>query len=408
MNRKPIRLLLVATAGVTVVAVAVHIYRTSPPAFMDLDVYREGVRAWWQGGDMYGPLPMTIAHNYLPFIYPPFAILFLAPLAIVPWTVSAVGMLAISLACLSVVVFLSVRAALPRLDGTTVLPVTAVLVALSLTTEPVWDTLWFGQINLLLMALVALDCLLPRTPWPRGALTGLAAAVKLTPAVFVIYFLLRKDSSAAGTMTAGALGATLLGFLVSWKGSLEFWFGHGGGARSVSGSPYYSNQTIDGFLARLGLPHADQTALWLAAVGLLLIVVAAGIRRAHRMREDAVAWSLTACFGLMSSPTSWGHHWVYAVPAAITIAGHAIEHRSARWTIACWTVVLTFRLGPYRLLPATYQHWRWWQQIVGNSYVLVGGTLLILFGLPALRRRPPSQIEPGAQSSSDSLSRAGL
>jgi len=407
MNRNSIRLLLVATAGVTVVATGVHIYTLSPPAFMDLDVYRKGVRAWWQGQDMYGPLPMTIAHNYLPFIYPPFAILFLAPLAIVPWPVSAVVMLAISLACLSVVVFLSVRAAMPKLRRTSVLPVTAVLVALSLTTEPVWDTLWFGQVNLLLMALVALDCLLPRTPWPRGALTGLAAAVKLTPAVFVIYFLLRKDFRAASTMTASALGATLLGFLVSWKGSLKFWFGSGGGARSVSGSPYYSNQTIDGLLGRLvGLPHADRTALWLAAVGLLLVVVAAGIRRAHRMRNDAVAWSLTACFGLMSSPTSWGHHWVYAVPAAITIAGYAIEHRSARWTIACWTVVLTFRLGPYQLLPVTYQHWRWWQQIVGNSYVLVGGTLLILFGLPAFRGRAPA--EPVGQSSSDSFSRAGL
>lgn len=401
MNRTSIRLLLVATAGVTVMAVGVHIYTLSPPAFMDLDVYREGVRAWWQGSDMYGPLPMTIAHNYLPFIYPPFAILLLAPSAIMPWTVSAVAMLAISLACLSVVVFLSVRAALPRLRRSTVLPVTAVLVAFSLTTEPVWDTLWFGQVNLLLMALVALDCLLPRT-WPRGALTGLAAAVKLTPAVFVIYFLFRKDFRAAGTMTASALGATLLGFLVSWKGSLEFWFGDAGGARSVGGSPYYSNQTVYGFLARLGVPHRD--ILWLAVVGVLLILVAAGIRRAHRMRDDAVAWSLTACFGLMSSPTSWGHHWVYAVPAAITIAGYAIEHRSARWTLACWTVVLTFRLGPYRLLPVTYQHWRWWQQILGNSYVLVGGTLLILFGLPALRRRPPSEL----QSSSDSLSRAGL
>src|SRR5438270_12864203 len=61
--------------------VARHIYLLSPPAFMDLDVYRKGVQAWWHGGNMYGVLPPSIGGAVLPFIYPPFAAIVFAPLA---------------------------------------------------------------------------------------------------------------------------------------------------------------------------------------------------------------------------------------------------------------------------------------------------------------------------------------
>jgi len=49
------------------------------------------------------------------------------------------------------------------------------------------------------MALVALDCLVAKPKWPRGMLIGVAAAIKLTPAVFVLFFLLRRDYRSAVT-----------------------------------------------------------------------------------------------------------------------------------------------------------------------------------------------------------------
>ena len=380
------RSIVVVCAGIVVV-VAVCLYAQSPPAFLDLDVYRKGVQAWWHGKDMYGTLPMTIGHSYLPFIYPPFAILVLGPLAALPWTVSAIVMLALSLVSLTVVVHVSVRQVWPYRGRSTV---TAVVVALSLATEPVWDTLWFGQVNLLLMLLVALDCLPARTRWPRGLLVGIAAAVKLTPAVFVLYFLLRKDYRAAATATITALAATAVGFLVSWRGSLQFWFGSDKGARSISGSPYYSNQSIDGFLARLSLPHETQTALWLMAVCVVLVVAIIGIRRAHRMGNNLLAMSITGCLGLMASPTSWGHHWVYIVPGAIAMGGYAVQQRNVRRALVAGIVVVVFVLGPYQFLPSggtSYTHWAWWQHVVGNSYILVGVTLLSVFASVGLDRR---------------------
>jgi alpha-1,2-mannosyltransferase len=359
--------------------VSLYLYLDSPPAFLDLDVYREGVQAWWRGQNMYGTLPMTIDHSSLPFIYPPFALLFLGPLAALPWGLATLTMLAISLTSLVLVVHLSIRGIRPEASRLGRSTATAAVVAVALGTEPVWDTLWFGQVNLLLMALVTLDCLPARTRWPRGVLVGVAAAVKLTPAVFILYFLLRKDYRAAATAAAGAATATAVGFLVSPKGSMQYWFGHSGGARTVSGSAYFSNQTVDGFLARLNLPHLEQTALWLTAVGLILIVAAIGIRRAHESGNRVLAMSLTGCFGLIASPTSWGHHWVYIVPGAIAMGGYALERRSARWAVTCAVTVVIFIMGPYRYVPDV--PWNWAQQIAGNGYVVVGITLLSLFAV---------------------------
>jgi alpha-1,2-mannosyltransferase len=72
-------------------------------------------------------------------------------------------------------------------------PYRAVALPVSLLLEPVWETLQFGQLNLRLMALIALDGLVERPRWPRGMLVGIAAAIELTPAAFVLFFLLRKD-----------------------------------------------------------------------------------------------------------------------------------------------------------------------------------------------------------------------
>ena len=68
------------------------------------------------------------------------------------------------------------------------------LAAVVIWTNPFWMTLGFGRINVILMAMVVADVFLlgartsrPDSPW-RGVLVGLAAAIKLTPAVFGLVF----------------------------------------------------------------------------------------------------------------------------------------------------------------------------------------------------------------------------
>jgi alpha-1,2-mannosyltransferase len=391
--------LCVACAGLLVTA-AVSLYRESPPAFLDLDVYRLGVRAWWHGGDMYGPLPRTIAVIRLPFIYPPFAALFLGPLVALPWPVAAVAMLVISLAGLITVVHLAVRRVWPAGGPRGALLATAVLTPLATQLQPVWDTLWFGQVNLLLMAMVALDCLVERPVWPRGLLIGGAVAVKLTPAVFVLYFLLRKDYRAAATALASGLAATAIGFVVNWSGSVRFWFGATGGARAVSGSTFATNQTIDAFFARLRLPHGEQTVLCLAVTAVVLVFAVAAIRRAFALGNDVLALSATGCLGLLVSPTSWGHHWVYAVPGLIAIGGYALRGRDIRWAGTFVVTAWVFRAAPFQ---GAAHAWAWLRQLPANSYTILGIALLVVFGAPRPGHRdsdPAASRRPAAALSS--------
>jgi alpha-1,2-mannosyltransferase len=56
-------------------------------------------------------------------------------------------------------------------------------------------------------------------------LIGIAAAVKLTPAAFVLFLLLRGDRRAVVTATSSGLAATAVGFAVAPRESLAFWLG---------------------------------------------------------------------------------------------------------------------------------------------------------------------------------------
>jgi hypothetical protein len=223
-------LLAAALAGCVAVVWtwAAEVYYTAPHGFVDLAVYRFGVRAWWHGGNLYGQLPPTVA-GHLPYVYPPVSVLLLGPLDLVSWGHAIIMTLAGSLIGLAVVLYLTFLRICPEAGRRGALLATAVLVPAALLLEPVWDTLWFGQVNILLMVLVMVDCLAVGSRWPRGVLIGIAAAVKLTPAVFLLYFLLRKDVRAAVRMTVTAVTATVLGFVVSWSGSLKYWFGSGRG-----------------------------------------------------------------------------------------------------------------------------------------------------------------------------------
>jgi hypothetical protein len=156
--------------GLVVVNIVVLTWFLAPwRPHLDLDVYRLGARMWLSGGDLYGLLPPTIIGNHLPFTYPPVAAVLFTPFTLVPLPVAGVVLTALSVVALVVV---------PRLTPARV----AVVLPVALLLEPVRETLGFGQVNLLLMALVALDCLHRRPRWPRGVLVGLAAAIKLTPA----------------------------------------------------------------------------------------------------------------------------------------------------------------------------------------------------------------------------------
>jgi alpha-1,2-mannosyltransferase len=276
--------------------------------------------------------------------------------------------------------------------------VTVALLVPSLVLEPVEQTFSFGQINLVLMAAVVVDCLVSGGRWPRGVLVGLAAAVKLTPAVFLLYFLLRRDHRAAAVTVLSGAVATGLGALVAPAASMRYWAGGLAGAGGVSGSPFFTNQTFQAVLVRAGVDGLLMKAVWLALSGCLVLLAAPAIRRA----TAPAALVVTAGVGLLVSPTSWSHHWVWIAPGLLVLAVSAARARSGLWAGVAALLAVTFVVAPHRFLPhddGRELSWSPAQQVIGASYVIV--TVLLYLALwwtwrssasvhPALLPAPPA------------------
>ncbi|MBF6171213.1 glycosyltransferase 87 family protein [Nocardia blacklockiae] len=352
--------------------------------FIDLQVYRLGVQAWWHGADMYGTLPKTTVGVGLPFIYPPFAALALSPFAMLPMHASGIAFFLVSTAALAVSLYLVARRAWA--GGTEVaLWATACAVPLGLLLEPVHATLDFGQVNLILMVLVVADCLTARPKWKRGMLVGLAAAIKLTPAAFVLYFLVRRDYKAAATAAVTGAVASALAYAVMPGASTKYWFGGMGNVSGLSGSAFHTNQSIQGVLSRLQVPKPEFTVLWLLLAVALLALVAVAMRQAAD--SPALALAFNAVFTLLVSPISWSHHWVWVAPALLGAVGvaTALPRRQARvWYAVLLATAVVFVIGPQNWEPGDNNRefaWTPWQHIVGNTYVWLSVLLVALYVL---------------------------
>ncbi|WP_030750053.1 glycosyltransferase 87 family protein [Streptomyces sp. NRRL S-31] len=304
--------------------------RAAHVSMIDLMVYRAEGAAVLAGDDLYA-LRATTAH--LPTTYPPFAALLFTPLPLLDTAPLRALVTAGNLALLVVFVRLSLRL-VGHARGETAWWIAAAAV----WCEPVWTTLRYGQINLLLAVLVLWD--LTRRPaggydrW-SGVGIGLASAVKLTPALFAVFLLaaglvdrlgggrgqpwLRHARGAAVTFA----GAALLAAAVLPYDSRRFWTGALFRASRVGHSEDTGNQALRGVLARL-LHTPDPGLPWAAGAAVVTVAgLAVAVRAQLRGRR---AWAVCACAvtALLISPVSWTHHWVWCVPlvALLWTRGH--------------------------------------------------------------------------------------
>jgi alpha-1,2-mannosyltransferase len=347
------------------------------PYRIDLDVYRIGSMVWLRGGSLYGALPKASAGIGLPFSYPPAAAVMLSPLAVVPMAVAGFALTLASIALTGVVLRVFTRSLSSGLDVWWLLPAALVL-------EPVRATLSFGQVNIALMALVAADCLHPGPRWPRGALVGVAAAVKLTPAAFILFFLIRGDWRAARTTAVSFAAVTGGGLILDWHDSTRYWtsvvF-----STSRPGSPaYVGNQAISGVLARAGLdPHSQGgSATWLALSAAVAVVAAFGMRRALAAGEPAWALSVNALAALLISPISWSHHWVWVAPVLMCLAVTGRRHAWRGGVAAAGAGLVLFAVSPMWLLPRSgigeAPGLACCEQVIGDAYVIFAVVVLVL------------------------------
>ena len=339
----------------------------------------------------------VLPNTSLPFTYPPFAALLFAP-----WqrTFTNVGSVQTAwtmcnLAALIGVLVLSARLAKPTLDRVSTWRLALALSLPALLLNPVLITIGFGQVNLVVTFLVMWDLLSERRigkrQVPLGLATGLAAAVKLTPLLFVPYLLMTRRWRGALNCIIAFLGCELVAFIVSPTSSKAYWTkaifkpGRAGDLTLVD------NQNLWGVLDRL----SHGTLSGAVMVPVLLAAAAGGLwlaALAHRRSSPLLGVLICAVTCLIVSPISWVHHMVWVVPAILWLAFAADRPRWGRglaviaavlfWSAPVWWV-------PYK--NTTDLHLNPLQLVAGNSFFIAMAIFMAGAAVLVLRRRrtPP-------------------
>ncbi len=391
------------------------------PYRIDIDVYRMGGRAWLDGQPLY--TGDTSFHTQggidLPFTYPPLAAIAFAPFAwlTLPGASAAITATTLILLVVSTVIVLTRLDVLPDTPVRRWFLATALVAPTVLYLEPIRANFEFGQINVVLMTLVIADCVPRRTPWPRGVLLGLAIALKLTPAVFLVYLVVRRDVRAVMVSMASFVVATLAGFVLAWGDSWEYWTTTVRDTDRIGTATLNTNQNIAGALARLGLGESERFALWTLACFAVLGVTVWAARRILAADEPVLALICVALFGLVVSPVSWSHHWVWMLPTIIVTAVVAWRGRNVILGLMSAAGLALMIWTPIDLLPEHHEATAaWWRKLAGGSYVWWAVALIVVAGLTVTaqraarisRRRPAGAERPAADRSTPDPSRALL
>ncbi|MFJ6406281.1 glycosyltransferase 87 family protein [Streptomyces hydrogenans] len=328
---------LVAAAAVCLASFAAFwvAQRVAHVNMLDVMVYRAEAETLRAGDDLYA---MRATSANLAMTYPPIAAVLFLPLTLVGVplmrTLSTAGNLLLVLALVRLSLQL-VRPALASPARRADLWRTTLWVAAAVVwCEPVWTTLRYGQINLLVAVAVLWDFTRREGSRWAGLGIGLATAVKLTPGLFVVLLLAaglllwRRDRGmnqwlrTALTATGVFLVTTLAMVVALPADSKTFWTRTLFETGRVGHAEETANQSLSGVLARL--MHTDAPGLWWLAAAVLLggAAMALAIRAAVR-GDKAVAVVVTAFTALMVSPISWSHHWVWCVPLLILLYDRA-------------------------------------------------------------------------------------
>jgi alpha-1,2-mannosyltransferase len=399
-------LALAVSLGLYAVNVALHPHVLLSD--VDLTVYRDaGLVARSSPGQLY----QWHQSLGLRFTYTPFAAVLCIDVSVLPWGLAAGLMLAGSVAALLATVWLAFLGL--GWHGTAGLGAACAVSAVALWLEPVQRTLHAGEIDLLLMLLVVRDLSNTRRRW-QGAGVGAAAGIKLVALIFIPYLLLtgryREAATAVGTFAA----TVVTGAMLFPEASATWWLGGAFlNARRTGFVGFLTNQSL------LGMTTRFAGAVPPVAVWLVLAVLAGGpglllAAFMHRRGRPVHGWVACAVTGLIVSPVSWDHHWVWIAPALAVLTDMAIRgHGAARaaWSASAGLVAVVFGAWPslwkgggsavpWGLIwyaPYTRYgiggthpeyHWAGLQLLAGNLYLLAGLVMLATAAIACSQARP--------------------
>ncbi len=369
--------------------------------YFDLRVYYGAINYWMHdGGLIYDYL---VPGNTYGYTYPPFAAITMVPMAITPWPVAIVISSVLCVVTSMAVVYWLVSP-IARRQGWPVWYAVAVTLCFGIIFEPLRETFLFGQVNMLLLFLVAADIVLLVGRGSRfaGVGIGLATAIKLTPGIFIVYLLITRRWRAAVVASVTAALATVASAAISPDSSLVFWTDAVWNTDRVGALSFISNQSLNGAVARLNEANPS-TVGWLAAVAVVLAIWVVRVRRAAVAGDEITGFALTGLVGCLISPITWVHHLVWVGPAILLLLDSVLtaRDRRRRWRLFAFMIV-SYGLLCSRLVwqfPDSWDNPVTW--FFSSTYVWISIALLV--ALP-IRQRSPAEQAPPAQSLTDTIS----
>ena len=423
------------------------------PQHFDVYVYWYALNNWFSGNSLYDWYALPDYKMY-PFTYPPFGAWALSPLTWFDYeTAARLMIMAIALQTAVIVALVGRSLGWSWGSAFAIAPWVAILVQQCL--EPFTQSVGFAQVNTAMMALVMIDVAAPPSWKGRGVASGLAAAIKLTPAIAVLIFLLRRQWRSAITMVATSLTVTLLSWVISPGESARFFFDAMWDPQRAGDAYYTSNQNLKGFVAR-ALPENTWSIAWAITVALALVAAvwlclriqaaATSVVTPHVIYDDAAPGPLNAAtpatgaassaapatgvtvsaasaapagdavaapsavatapapvlpenlatlltaavimtLGLLVSPITWSHHWVWGLASVVALIAVALRLKSAPLTALALVQGALFIMAPHWWFShgqVNELHWNVVEQLVGSSYTLaaIASGVALAWALP--------------------------
>mgnify|MGYP000876873693 CR=1 FL=1 len=421
------------------------------PQHFDVYVYWYALNNWFSGNSLYDWYALPDYKMY-PFTYPPFGAWALSPLTWFDYeTAARLMIMAIALQTAVIVALVGRSLGWSWGSAFAIAPWAAILVQQCL--EPFTQSVGFAQVNTAMMALVMIDVAAPDSWKGRGVASGLAAAIKLTPAIAVLIFLLRRQWRSAITMVATSLAVTLLSWVISPGESARFFFDAMWDPQRAGDAYYTSNQNLKGFVAR-ALPENTWSIAWAITVALALVAAvwlclciqaaATSVVTPYVIYDDAAPGPLNAAapatgaassatpatgatvsaasaalaapagdavaatpavpvlpenlatlltaavimtLGLLVSPITWSHHWVWGLASVVALIAVALRLKSAPLAALALVQGALFIMAPHWWFShgqVNELHWNVVEQLVGSSYTLaaIASGVALAWALP--------------------------
>ena len=216
---------------------------------------------------------------------------------------------------------------------------------------------------------------------------GLLLGLSLFAFGSLLYFVLRRDTRALLVSAASAAAATLVGVAFAWRDSFEYWTETVRNTDRIGSATLNTNQNIAGALARLGLGEGVRFVLWTVACFAVLALTVWAVRRVLKAEQPVLALICVAMFGLVVSPVSWSHHWVWVLPTVLVTGIVAYRQRHVALGVVAAAGVALMIWTPIPLMPEHQETAAsLWRQLAGGSYVWWAIAVIVVSGTMSWRQ----------------------